>query len=179
MQTHQFSSRRRAAILLAVVVSALFAFSACGGGDDEDAPAGTSQIGAKVTVAEGLTIEPGTDAAELVSLWERQAGAVQRGDWEAYRLDCHPGIQDRITADQMRSSWEVTFGIVGEDFNLMISDVRVYGGGAANVTMNVSDGPRKRFFRGITRAHEKSNGRWYNVSVPCEVIGTHVWAVVE
>lgn len=131
------------------------------------APPGASQTGANVTVVEGLTIEPGTDAAELVSLWERQVGAVQRGDWEAYRQDCHPRIQDRTTAEQMKAGWEATFGGVGEGFNLMITDVRVYGGETANVTMDASDGPRGRFYYGITRLHEKSNGRWYNASQPC------------
>ncbi len=167
MRTRQWLSRGRAATLLVMGMAALFALGACGGGDDEDAPAGASQTGANVTVFEGLTIEPGTDAAELVSLWERQVGAVQRGDWEAYRQDCHPRIQDRTTAEQMQAGWEATFGTVGEGFNLMITDVRVYGGETANVTMDVSDGPRERFYRGITRLHEKSNGRWYNASQPC------------
>ena len=167
MRTRQWLSRGRAATLLVMGMAALFALGACGGGDDEDAPAGASQTGANVTVVEGLTIEPGTDAAELVSLWERQAGAVQRGDWEAYRQDCHPRIQDRTTAEQMKAGWEAGFGTVGEGFNLMITDVRVYGGETANVTMDVSDGPRTRFYRGITRLHEKSNGRWYNASTPC------------
>ena len=159
-------------MLLVVGMVVLFAVGGCGGDDDEDAPAGASQTGAKVTVtlAEGLIIQPGTDAAELVALWERQVGQIQRGDWEAYRQDCHPRQRDLITVDQMKLEWSQTWETFGEGFNVMITDVRVYGGEIANVKIDAFDGPLKTV-TGITRLHEKSNGRWYYMGVPCLVAG--------
>ena len=180
MQTHQSLRCWRAPMLLVVGMVVLFAVGGCGGDDDEDVPAGASQAGAKVTVtvAEGLTIEPGSDAAELVALWERQVGAIQRGDWEAYRQDCHPRQQDLLTVDQMKLAWSLTWVTLGEGFNVMFTDVRVYGGETANVTLDAFDGPLKDL-TGTSRPHEKSNGRWYYTGVPCHLRTDVPWRVVD
>ena len=71
------------------------------GSDSESVPASApeSQIivdepagAAAVAVDPSVNVEPGSDAAELVALWERQVAAVHRWDFETYANGCSPGV---------------------------------------------------------------------------------------
>ncbi len=129
-----------------------------------DEPAGA----AAVAVDPSVNVEPGSDAAELVALWERQVAAVHRWDFEAYAQGCSPGVFD--TPDQAEHTF--TFTASGIDassagrFNVRITDIRLYGGDTAIVTMDWLDGDRI-MWSGLGQFHEKTDGRWFQQGFGC------------
>ncbi len=112
----------------------LIALIACGGGDAETAalPTDTSPSGATildeatdkpatgasgidnltdavpppVTFADDVTVEAGTDEADVISLVERVVASLRVRDIAAFQSDCHPDWQAKISVVELAASIE-------------------------------------------------------------------------
>ena len=118
---------KRNAIYLLVPGLLLITLIACGG--DDTAPA----AGPPVTLADGVTVEPGSDEAEIVSLAERAVANLRSRDIEALRADCHPDLQAKNSVDQLAAAIEEYVNlpyyeqpIYTSEHNWVITGIRMY-----------------------------------------------------
>ncbi len=85
---------------IAVAAFVLTAMVACGG--DDTAPA----AGPPVTLADGVTAEPGSDEADVVDLIERAVSSLRIRDIQAFQADCHPDWQAKFSVAELAASIE-------------------------------------------------------------------------
>ena len=69
---------------------------------DDPAPA----VVPPVTLADGVTAEPGSDEADVVSLIERVVTNLRVRDIKAFQADCHPDWQAKVSVDDLAASIE-------------------------------------------------------------------------
>lgn len=156
--------------LLVLFAVALLALAACQGSADAQVQPTAQTYVEPVTMAAGFSVDQGTDQAAILEVWERQVAAVQRQDYDAFRADCHPDIQARVTSEQMSKVWAHVLGSnEPASLTVEIMEIRLYPGGVtANTTMNVSAGGRS-IARETVRLNEKVGERWYYSGLGCAV----------
>ena len=106
----------------------LITIIACG--SDDPAPAAVPPV----TLADGVTVEPGSDEAEIVSLTERAISSIRSRDAEALHPDCHPDLQAKISVDELAAAIETFVNlpdhdqpIYTSDFNWLINSIQSFG----------------------------------------------------
>ncbi len=86
------------AIRLLIPGLLLITIFACGG--DDAAPAAVPPV----TLADGVTAEPGSDEADVIDLIERAVSSLRIRDIEAFQADCHPDWQAKFSVAELADS---------------------------------------------------------------------------
>ena len=141
----------------------LITLIACG--SDDPAPA----VVPPVTLAEGVTVEPGSDEAEIVSLTERALSNLRRRDAVAIHADCHPDLQAKVSVDELAAVIEEYVNlpyhpqpIYTSEHNWVITRFRAFGD-SATFTYDWREG-EEVVDPAMTQTVEKVSDRWYMTS---------------
>ena len=150
----------------------LIALIACG--SDDPAPVPPAALPA-VTLADGLTVEPGSDEAEIVSLSERMITNLRIRDIEAFRADCDPDVQARYSVDELAALIEedsnrdygqpAGVSLYGSEMNLVIHDFRKFRD-TLTIKLDQREG-EDVITADLGVLFEKVGGRWYMSSNLC------------
>ena len=150
-----------------LLVLFVIALTACG--SDDPAPAAVPPV----TLADGVTVEPGSDEAEIFSLTERLVLSLRSRDAEALLAECHPDLQAGVSVAEFAalieedSTWS-GYGqpVFTSEMNFTIHDIRKFRDtGTVNYEWHEGEDVIRADF---AQSLEKVDGRWYmTVMGPC------------
>ncbi len=146
---------------LLVLIPGLLLITLIACGSDDPAPADPPLV----TLADGVTVEPGSDEAEIVSVAERVVSNLRIRDIEAFQADCHPDLQAKVSVAEIAASIEEGAGYEQEvytsEYNVVINRFRKSGD---TVTVNWEHREGEDVLAtDLTQVVEKADGRWYMV----------------
>ena len=121
---------------------------------------------APVTLADGFTVEPGSEEAAIVSLTERFVTGLRTRDIEAVYASCHPDLQAKVSVAQIAAyvesdSTHPSYGqtVYTSAMNVVIQDIRRFRD-TATVRNEHFEG-ESLIGEGVPLVVEKVNGTWY------------------
>ena len=125
--------------------------------------------GPAVIVLPDVSVPAGSDQEAVIALMERQVKAARIEDWDAYKSDCLPEAQDRMSGDQIGATFLSSLSFLGgttPGFTQHVTSIKIYGGETVIVAADVYDGEVEAA-AGLSNTYEKVDGRWYYRGATC------------
>lgn len=125
--------------------------------------------GPAVIVQPDVSVAPGSDQEIVIALMERQATAARNEDWGAYKSDCMPEAQDRMSDEQIGATFVASLSTLGgttPGYTQRVTSIKIYGGETAIVGADIYDGETE-VASGLSNTYEKFDGRWHYIGATC------------
>ncbi len=171
IRTIRFPRIRRRSLLTLFAAMLLAVAVACGGSDE---PAEPTQIPSPTSVpapppvalGDGVTVEPGSDEAEIVALWERLVVSMRTRDFAEYHAGCRPDLQAKISVEDIAAAFEresnnPVYGrpVFTPEANVVLHEFRKFRD-TMTVTWDWLEG-EDVIGSGLGEGHDRVDGKWY------------------